>query len=94
MSGIILPASALDEIAQQRRHADKASHESDVRWSISQGLKSLSLHLGYYEQTTQASVGPFTIEQIAEQLIRCWHEPTPFNVSELGQRAEQLGGRA
>ena len=54
--------------------------------AIQNGLLQLEASLGYFEQTSHGSLGPFTIEGVAESLVAAVNKPTAFTISDLAQR--------
>jgi len=60
------------------------------RSAIAAGLEKLNEELDRCYMTTHGSLGPHDINDVAEQLVKTWEDPSAYNVSELSQRINNL----
>lgn len=69
---------------------DRPEHDY-LRESIKQHLRLLRRELGHYAQTTHgryvsASSPQYeTLETVLGELVKCYHEPSAYNISNLDQ---------
>ncbi len=94
MSGILIVEELAKkaELARQSTDAAKAraAYVNSVRFSIARGLNALALFMDGHEHTCHSSMGPFTVERAVELIVKCWHEPSSYNVSDLAQIARKI----
>ena len=61
-----------------------------LRESICQHIGLLRRELGHYMQTTHGAMmpGKVGIDLVAEMLVKCYEEPSAYNISNLSQYIE------
>jgi hypothetical protein len=64
--------------------------EHPARSIIRQGLLDMASELAKLGMTTHGSLGPHSIERVAEALVDAWKDPRAYTVSELYQRIDGL----